>query len=113
MEKKERKKRGRRLEEKREEKRERRMNIVCTVCSHSRENMQKQYDGEGSNLDLCIAKVEIDGLGMADVKDAIRLRRKPGHHLLEEKSKIKATGSVSIRLERHKSVPQVALFPSH
>ena len=49
-----------------------------------------------SNLDLCIAKVEINGLGMADVKNAIRFRRKPSHHLQEEKRKIKATGSVSI-----------------
>ena len=46
------------------------------------------YDEVRSKSYFCIAKVEIDGLGMADVKDAIRFRREPCHYLQEEKSKV-------------------------
>ena len=52
------------------------------------------YDGIGANLYLGIAKVEIDGLSMANVKDAIRLRREPCHHLQEEKSKVRQLPSL-------------------
>ena len=66
------------------------MEIVCTACLHRREKHIRLvwYDGVRSKSYFCIAKVEIDGLGMANVKDAIRFRREPCHHLQEEKSKV-------------------------
>ena len=99
---------GKRRAERREEKegwvgegrewreKEREEDRVCTACLHRREKHVGLvwYDGVGANLYLGIAKVEIDGLGMANVKDAIRLRREPCHHLHEEKSKVRQLPSL-------------------